>query len=101
MYTYPRYTWDASKSARNLLQRGFDFEFATLIFDEFTLERADVRREYGERRMVAIGNAQGIMLTVVYTDRFEATHTLERRIISARRSNRNEREAYRQAIEGG
>jgi len=101
VYTYLRYTWDSSKSARNLIERGFDFDFATLIFDGFTLERADVRRDYGERRMVAIGNAQGFMLTVVYTDRFEATQTVERRIISARRSNRNEREAYQQAIEGG
>jgi uncharacterized protein len=69
VYTYLRYAWDTGKSARNLMVRGFDFEFATLIFGGFTLERADVRREYGERRMVAIGNAQGIMLTVVYTDR--------------------------------
>lgn len=100
MYTY-RYACDANKSARNLASRGFDFEFAALVFDGFTLERTDLRWDYGERRMVAIGNAQGFILTVVYTDRFEATQALERRIISARRSNRNEREAYQQAIEGG
>jgi len=43
----------ARKSSRNLRERGFDFEFATQIFDGSTLERADSRRDYGERRMIA------------------------------------------------
>jgi uncharacterized DUF497 family protein len=55
---YPlRFTWDHRKSADNLLVRGFDFEFATFIFDGRTLEREDIRRDYGERRIVAIGYA--------------------------------------------
>jgi uncharacterized DUF497 family protein len=31
------------------------------------VEREDERRSYGEKRVVAIGLAQGIALTVVYT----------------------------------
>lgn len=31
---------------RNLRARGFDFEFATQVFDGPTLERADTRRDY-------------------------------------------------------
>jgi uncharacterized DUF497 family protein len=61
------------------------------------LERADFRRDYGERRVVALGKAQGIALTVVYTDRAEAGGEVNRRIISARKSNRHEREAYKKA----
>ena len=91
-----RFSWDAHKSARNLKERGFDFEFATLVFEGPTLEREDVRRDYGERRVVAIGIAQGIALTVVYTDRTEAGDVL-RRIISARVSDRHERQAYFEA----
>lgn len=37
-----------------------------------TLEREDQRRDYGETRFIAIGLAQGIALTVVYTDRAES-----------------------------
>ena len=42
--------------------------------------------------MVAIGQAEDIHVTVVYTDR-----NLVRRIISARRSNRRERQIYAEA----
>ena len=92
-----RFTWDPDKSDSNLAARGFDFEFATLIFTGPTLEREDTRQDYGERRMAAIGLAQGIALTVVYIDR-PAEADIERRIISARRSNRRERKAYEEAL---
>ena len=91
------FSWDARKSARNLRERGFDFEFATQIFDGSTLERADSRRDYGERRVIALGKAQGVTLAVVYTDRAESNGEVPRRIISARKSNRREREAYKKA----
>jgi len=92
-----RFSWDLRKSAENLLARGFDFEFATLAFEGPTLERQDQRRDYGEQRVVAIGLAEGIALTVVYTDRAEAG-VVVRRIISARMSNRRERQAYFEAL---
>lgn len=92
-----RFGWDRRKSAENLRIRGFDFEFASLIFDGPTVEREDQRRDYGETRVVAVGLAQGVALTVVYTDRVEAGAVV-RRIISARLSNRRERQAYFQAL---
>ena len=92
-----RFNWDARKSDRNLRERGFDFEFATQSFDEPTLERADSRRDYGEHRVIALGKAQDIALTVVYTDRAEAGGEINRRIISARKSDRCERETYKKA----
>jgi uncharacterized protein len=88
-----RFTWDPEKSERNLAARGFDFEFATLIFDGPTLERIDTRQDYREVRRVALGLAHEIALTVVYTDRVEGGEVV-RRIISARVSNRRERQAY-------
>ena len=92
-----RFSWDARKSSRNLRERGFDFEFATQVFDGTTLERVDSRRDYGERRVIALGRAQDMALTVVYTDRAEASGEVDRRIISARKSNRREREAHKKA----
>jgi hypothetical protein len=94
-----RFSWDAAKSDANLRERGFDFEFATLIFEGRTLEQEDQRQDYGERRVIAIGSADGLELTVVYTDRVGAAGRHERRIISARRSNRYERQAYHKAIQ--
>ncbi len=93
-----RFSWDPTKSEANLAARGFDFEFAALIFERVTLERTDDRRDYGERRVLAIGLAQGLHLTVAYTDRGEPGRETVRRIISARRSNRRERKAYREAV---
>ena len=75
-----RFSWDAGKSERNLLKRGFDFEFATQVFDGSTLERTDSRRDYGERRVIALGKAQDIPLAVVYTDRADAGGEVNRRI---------------------
>ncbi len=92
------FDWDPEKSDANLADRGFDFEFATLIFDGAILEVEDRRRDYGEVRFVAIGLAEGIALTVVYTDRPERGGGIIRRIISARRSNRHERQAYETAL---
>ena len=92
-----RFSWDARKSNRNLRKRGFDFEFATQVFESTTLERDDSRRDYGERRVVALGVAQGVALTVVYTDRADKGGEIVRRI-TARKSNRREREAYKKAI---
>jgi uncharacterized DUF497 family protein len=91
------FEWDAAKSDANLEARGFDFAFATLIFEGPTLEREDTREDYGERRVIAVGLAQAIPVTVVYTDR-PAGGPVMRRIISARRSSGRERKAYEEAL---
>ena len=93
------FEWDPEKSEANLRERGFDFEFATLVFEGPSLEVQDRRQDYGELRRVATGLAEGIALTVVYTDRRTDQGGTVRRIISARRSNRRERKAYQAAIE--
>ena len=92
------FAWDSDKSEANLLERGFDFDFASLIFEGPTLERADDREDYGEARVVAIGLAEDVALTVVYTDRHQESGDTVRRIVSARRSSRREREAYNETV---
>jgi uncharacterized protein len=88
------YDWDPAKSQRTFIEREIDFAFATLIFDGPVVVRADGRRDYGEMRLVATGLADGEMLTVVYTDRENAGEVVVRRIISARKANKHERQAY-------
>lgn len=83
-------TWDPKKNRRNISRHGIAFEDAIRIFDGPTLERVDDRFEYGETRVYAVGIVDGIEITVIYTDVSET----ERRMISAWRAERHEREAY-------
>ncbi|MCH7856092.1 MAG: BrnT family toxin [Gemmatimonadetes bacterium] len=93
-----QFIWDPEKSEANLKERGFDFEFATLIFSGPTLEKKDLRKDYGELRVIAVGLAQNVALTVVYTDRELESREIVRRIISSRRSSRRERNGYENAF---
>ena len=49
MLTVVSSSWGERKSAANLAERGFDFEFASLIFAGPTLECEDTRHDYTER----------------------------------------------------
>ena len=93
-----RFTWDPRKSAHTLATRGFDFAFAARIFTGATLERDDLRHDYGERRRIALGRTHGLTLTVVYTDRTTADGESVRHLISARLSSRRERKVYAEAF---
>ena len=88
----PEFEWDEQKSERNLRERGFDFEYATRIFDSPLVEEEDRRRDYRERRIVVTGTIEDTIFVVVYTLRGKT-----RRIISARRANGKERDDYRKA----
>ena len=89
-----RYTWDEEKNRRNVARHGITFEDAQRIFEGPTVEKIDDRFDYGEIRFYAIGLANGLEITVVYTDRND-----ERRIISAWRSEPHERRLYWEKIE--
>ena len=87
--------WDEEKRRANLAKHGVDFALAARIFDGSTLEGPDTRRDYGEERMGAYGQAGGLVLFVVYTRRKE-----KRRIISARKAGTDEKEIYRRHLKG-
>jgi len=84
------HAWDARKNRQNLARHGIAFEDAVRIFEGPTLERMDDRFEYGEPRVYAIGIVNGVEITVIYAD----VSPQERRIISAWKAERHEREAY-------
>jgi hypothetical protein len=84
-----RFEWDAAKDQRNQRERGFGFDLAALIFEGDTIEWRDNRRDYNEARVRAIGETDGIVLHVVFTDRGDV-----RRIISARMADRKERHLW-------
>ena len=88
-----RLDWDPTKNARNRTERGIDLEIARELFATPTAERPDTRRDYGELRIIAVGRAAGVFLTVVYTDRMAEDEDV-RRIISLRRSSPRERRFF-------
>ena len=79
--------WDESKRRANLAKHLVDFQDATQVFDGPVFERA--QRRHGEDRVLAIGLMQDVEIVVVYVMRGKC-----RRIISARRAHRDERQAY-------
>jgi uncharacterized protein len=90
------FEWHEAKNAANITKHGIDFADAIRIFDGPVLENPDIRRNYGERRIIAFGVFDDREVVVVYTMRRG-----RRRIISARRAHRSEREAYRKAYPKG
>ncbi len=84
------FEWDDAKAAANLVKHGVSFELARLVFRDIArLESYDDRRDYGEDRFIATGEANGIILVVAHTEREGRV-----RIISARRATRYERQTY-------
>ena len=86
--------FDPAKSERNEHDLGFGFLVAARIFLGDTIERLDSRADYGEDRIVAIGQIEGATLTVVYTWRGDDVGEPLRWIISARMASRAERRKY-------
>lgn len=85
------FEWDTAKVRSNLAKHGVSFEAARLVFDDpLALDRLEGGGGHGEVRCIVTGVANGILLTVVHTERGART-----RIISARRATRHEqRERY-------
>ena len=61
--------WDPAKHDKTRRERGFGFDYAARIFAGRTVEIIDRRRDYGEERVRAIGEIEGRVYVVVYTDR--------------------------------
>ena len=88
------YVWDRRKNKGNLERLGIAFEDAIRIFDGPTVEKVDDRYDYGETRIYVIGIVNGFEIVLIYTDVSEK----HRRVISAWRAERHEREAYWQSL---
>jgi uncharacterized protein len=87
------FQWDRDKNESNIAKHGYSFDTAKFIWLGYIIEWQDTRKDYGEDRFIAIGEVNGDVLVVVYTWR-----TPDRRLISARKANHAERQAYYQAI---
>jgi uncharacterized protein len=86
------FEFDPKKNRTNRAKHGVDFAVAGRIWDDYVFEQEDPRRDYGERRFIALGAIEGRVIVVVYTWR-----GARRRLISARKANTDEQEIYRAA----
>lgn len=89
------FEWDPVKNSANRGKHGIDFEQAAQIFRGVILVAEDTRRNYGERRFIAIGEYDKEIIRVVFTYRSENI-----RIISAWKAGKYERKAYEEARKG-
>ena len=80
-----RVTFDPAKREKTLAERGLDFADAKLVFAGATLDIEDVRKDYGESRIVCYGYLAGRMVVVGYTAR-----GMDRHIFSMRKANERE-----------
>jgi uncharacterized protein len=86
------FEWDTAKDEANQRKHSIGFRQAAEIFHGFVLVSADTRRDYGEQRFVALGEYDGEVIRLVFTERQGNI-----RIISAWKANRNDRKNYQKA----
>ena len=81
-----RITFDPAKRKKTLAERGLDFADAVLVFAGVTLEMEDIRKNYGESRIICYGLLEGRMVVVGYTPR-----GADRHVFSMRKANEREK----------
>lgn len=79
-------TYDPQKREKALEERGLDFVDAAIVFQGVTLEVEDIRKDYGEQRIICFGLLAGRMVVVGYTPR-----GADRHIFSMRKANEREK----------
>jgi len=83
------FEWDEAKRWANIKKHGLDFADA-LEFDwEGLVARPDLRRDYGESRVIAFAKFRDRVHVIIYADRGG-----RRRLISFRVANRREAKRY-------
>ncbi len=83
--------FDSAKDAQNRDKHGISIARAAELFEQPFAEIEDLRAEYGERRFIAYGVIDERLFVCVYVWR-----GARRRIVSLRKANRREIDAYRQ-----
>ncbi len=78
-------TYDPRKRVQTLADRQLDFEDAKIVFEGANFETEDIRKNYGERRMICFGMLEARMVVVGYTPR-----GADRHVFSMRKANDRE-----------
>ena len=89
-----RITFDPVKREKALTERGLDFADAELVFEGVTLELEDIRKDYGEERIICYGLLAGRMVVIGYTPR-----GADRHVFSMRKANDREKDRIAPLLE--
>ncbi len=81
-------TYDPAKRASTLAERGLDFAAAVRVFEGKCFETEDLRKDYGEVRIICYGHLEGRLVVVGYTLRGEDRHVFSMRNANAREKKR-------------
>ena len=87
-------TFDPAKREKALAERGLDFADTELVFEGVTLELEDIRKDYGEERIICYGLLAGRMVVVGYTP-----CGTDRHIFSMRKANDREKDRIAPLLE--
>ncbi len=83
------FDWDKRKRKTNITKHGIDFSELRKVFEKPMLTRIDNREDYGETRWISLGDLDGNIVVLVYTEEENSI-----RLISARRATKNEKSIY-------
>lgn len=86
-------TFDPPKREKALAERGLDFKDAEEVFKGTTVEIEDIRKDYGETRIICYGFLFGRMVVIGYTPRENCRH-----VFSMRKANEREQTRITQYI---
>lgn len=88
-----RFEWDEAKDRLNLMKHGIALSDAGRILERPLLVRQDNRKDYGEPRWIALGDLNGTVVVLVFTQRSGKI-----RFISIRKGNAHERQSYQDRV---
>ncbi len=86
-------TYDPDKRNKTLKDRGLDFEQAPSVFNGVIFEIEDIRKDYGECRIMCFGLLNDRMVVIGYVERETARH-----IFSMRHANEKERKRFKNKL---
>ena len=86
--------WDNHKNRVNCEKHGLNFQDAELVFSGKTVTFKDDRHDYGEERLITLGELINHVVVIIHTERNFVT-----RIISMRKANEREKKIYFKQLE--
>ena len=92
-----KFAWDSAKAASNAKKHGISFEEAKTVFDDDNARLiADPDHSDGEERFVLLGMGYTLKVLTVVHCYMDEESTI--RIISARKSTKNEEKQYKEFL---
>ena len=87
-----KFEWDEVKATANFAKHGVRFEDASEFEWEVSVDKLDLRKDYGETRVMAMSTIRGRLHVLVYAIRADG-----HRLISLRKANDREFSSYEKA----